>query len=269
MPAVWEYFTISEKDQQYAVCTTCSSEISREGTSSKDFNTSNFITHLKKRHEAAYNGYLKANKKRREDLPTKRAQYTTGKTESLINTSFEKGKKFPMDSAKAKGITNKVIEFLVFDDQPFSVVEDVGFQSLMEYMEPCYALPSRRHFAEVCLPEIYNAMATHIHELLACDIPAISFTTGIWSSDNSPMSKLSLTAQWIDKDFNLIKAVLHSQEFTGSHSTSAISEAFEKMFQTWNIVRDNVKNMTKAMMDSDLAGSGCMAHCSWLSMKAF
>ena len=41
---------------------------------------------------------------------------------------------------------------------------------------------------------------------------------------------LSLTAQWIDKDFNLVKAVLHSQEFAGTHSASAISEAFEKMF---------------------------------------
>lgn len=55
----------------------------------------------------------------------------------------------------------------------------------------------------------------------------------IWSSDANPVSMLSLMAQWTDKDFNLIKAVLHSQEFTGSHSASAIPEAFEKMIETW------------------------------------
>lgn len=44
-------------------------------------------------------------------------------------------------------------------------------------------LPSRRHFADVCVPEIYNAVATQIHALLARYIPAISFATDIWSSD--------------------------------------------------------------------------------------
>ncbi|KAK0134574.1 Zinc finger BED domain-containing protein 4 [Merluccius polli] len=150
------------------------------------------------------------------------------------------------------------MEFIALDDQPFSVVEDVGFRSLMK----------------VCLPEIHNIVATHIHELLARDITAISFTTDIWSSDVSPVSMLSLTVQWIDKDFNLIKAVLHSQEFTGTHSAAAISEAFEKMFQMWNIdktrvhavVRDNARNMTKAMMDSGLASFGCMAHTLQLAV---
>lgn len=85
---------------------------------------------------------------------------------------------------------------------------------------------------------------------------------------------LSLMAQWIDKDFNLIKAVLHSQEFTGTHSASAISEAFDKMFQTRKIdktrvhavIRDKARNMTKAMMDSGLASFGCMAHTLQLAV---
>ena len=82
-----------------------------------------------------------------------KTQTTTSKTQS-ITTAFEKGKKFPTDSAKAKGITNKGMEFIAWDDQPFSAVGDMGFWSLMEYMEPRYTLSSRRHFADVCLPEI-------------------------------------------------------------------------------------------------------------------
>ncbi|KAJ4923698.1 hypothetical protein JOQ06_013977, partial [Pogonophryne albipinna] len=60
---------------------------------------------------------------------------------------------------------------------------DVGFRRLIEHIEPRYSLPSRRHLADVCLPELYNVVANHIHELLATDITAISFTTDIWSSD--------------------------------------------------------------------------------------
>ena len=86
---------------------------------------------------------------------------------------------------------------------------------------------------------------------------------------------LSLTAHWTDKHFNLIKAVLHSQEFMGSDSVSAISEAFENMFEAWKIdkskvhavMRDNAGNMAKAMMDSSLASqAGCMAHTLQLAV---
>ena len=57
-----------------------------------------------------YNDYLKADKKQRKELDTKKAQ--------SITTAFEKGKKFPMDVGKAKGIPYKVMEFIALDDQP-------------------------------------------------------------------------------------------------------------------------------------------------------
>ncbi|KAF0047447.1 hypothetical protein F2P81_001080 [Scophthalmus maximus] len=75
-----------------------------------------------------------------------------------------------------KDIVNEV-GTTALDDQLFSIVEGVGFRSLMEYMEPRYILPRRRHFADVCRPEMYKVVATHIHELLARDIPTMSFTT--------------------------------------------------------------------------------------------
>ena len=85
---------------------------------------------------------------------------------------------------------------------------------------------------------------------------------------------LSLTEQWFDNDFNLVKAVLHFQDFPGTHSAAAISEAFDKMFLTWKIdktrvhavVRDNARNMTKAMMDNGLASFGCIAHTLQLAI---
>ncbi|KAK0136055.1 hypothetical protein N1851_028051 [Merluccius polli] len=84
------------------------------------------------------------------------------------------------------------------------------------------------------------------YQLLARDIPAISFTTDIWSLWVSAVSMLSLAAQWIDKDLNLIKAVLHSQEFMGSHSAS-------------HLRKYNARNMAKASF-------GCMAHIQQLAL---
>ncbi len=188
---------------------------------------------------------------------------------------FEKARKFPSDGVKAKGITQKIMEFIALDDQPFSVIEDVGFHRLIEHIEPRYVMPSRRHFSEVCLPELFNVVATHVHEHIAADISAISFTTDIWSSDVSITSMLSLTAQWIDADFQLQKILLHSQEFRGSHTAAAISDAFANMFDTWHIdqskvhviVSDNARNMIKAIEDSQLKGIRCMAHTLHLAVN--
>ena len=92
------------------------------------------------------------------------------------------------------------------------------------------------------------------------DITALSFTTDIWSSNVCPMSLISLTAQWIDDGFILQRVVLHAKQFRGSHTGQAIASTFEEMLKTWEIpkssvhvvVRDNAKNMIKAMDDAGL-----------------
>ena len=52
-----------------------------------------------------------------------------------------------------------MMEFIALDDQPFSVVDDVGFRRLIKHIEPRYAMPSRRHFSE---SELYNVVANHV-----------------------------------------------------------------------------------------------------------
>lgn len=68
----------------------------------------------------------------------------------------------------------------------------------------------------------------------------ISFTTDIWSSDISPVSVLSLTAQWIEENFEMKRVMLHAQECPGSHTSAAIARALESMFIRWNITKDMV-----------------------------
>ena len=261
---------VSENEANKAVCRQCSAELSRGEKSAKTFSTTCLIHHLKSKHPGQYAEYERdtaaAATKRKVCLPSSH-------TPSVADV-FQKAKKFASDGAKAKGITTKIMEFIALDDQPFSVVEDVGFRRLMEHVEPRYTVPSRRYFSDVFLPEIYN-VSTHVHKLLATDISNFSFTKDIWSSDVSPTSMLSLTAQWIDTEFNLQKVVLHSQEFRGSHTAAATSDAFAKMFDTWRIdpfkvhaiVSDNARNMTKAMEDSNLKGIRCMAHTLQLAVN--
>nr|XP_033938439.1 uncharacterized protein LOC117446386 [Pseudochaenichthys georgianus] len=164
---------------------------------------------------------------------------------------------------------------MALDDQPFSLVEDKGFSRLVNHLEPRFIIPSRRHFSDECLPAKYNEIATLLHTLIYNDIRDISFTTDIWTSDVSPVSMLGLTAQWLDKDYKLYRAVLHSQELPGSHTANMIREAFEAMLQQWNIskemvhvvLRDNARNMAKAFGDYGVDSLGCMAHTLQLAVN--
>lgn len=277
MPSpVWSFFTVAENDNAFAICNACSLRIPRGGKRSSSFNTSNLISHLKSRHrgEEVLKEYEAAAAAASTSSETNAV--TKGrKSDVTILQSFEKSRPFARDSEKTKAINGKVMEFIALGDQPFSVVEEPSFRSLLAHLEPRYTLPSRRFFSDVSLPALYDVVATHIHSLIDQNGLHISFTTDIWTSDVSPVSMLSLTAQWLDEDFNLQQAMLHAQECPGSHTAAMICQAFNTMLAHWNItkdqvhvvLRDNARNMIKAMEECGLASLGCVAHTLQLAVN--
>lgn len=72
-------------------------------------------------------------------------------------------KKLAKDGAEARSITNKVMEMIALDNQPFSIVEDRGFPQLGEHIEARYSLSSWRFFSDISLPALHEVVAPHIH----------------------------------------------------------------------------------------------------------
>ncbi len=172
MSAVWEFFVVKKEDTRLAICNSCKCEIMRGGSRTNNFNTTNLISHLKFRHPEMYKDYQTKVTSEQTTLPT---------TNKPVQQILDNTKTFDKDSAKAKAITYKVMEMIAIDDQPFSIVKVLGFRRLIEFIEPCYSLPSRRYFADVSLPALYNEAAAHIHMVLGKNVTDISFTTDIWS----------------------------------------------------------------------------------------
>ncbi|XP_038160178.1 zinc finger BED domain-containing protein 4-like [Cyprinodon tularosa] len=171
------------------------------------------------------------------------------------------------DNPHAMKITEALTQYIALDDQPLSVVENIGFRRLLSVLEPRYEIPSRQYITDRELPKLYDLVKRHIQSLLQ-DVSAISLTTDIWTSSVSPVSLISLTAQWVDKDFTLQRAVLHAKQFRGSHTSQAIADVFDEMLRKWGVpktlihvvLRDNAKNMIKAMTDAGLQSLPCFAH---------
>jgi hypothetical protein len=96
-----------------------------------------------------------------------------------VKQSFERVTKFQRDNSKAKIIKAKIMEFITLDNQPFSVVGDVGFCRLVEHR---LTLPNALFF-DAALPELHSNSIT-----------AIIFKTYIWvfacQKDTIALSKL-------------------------------------------------------------------------------
>ena len=269
MSVVWDYFKVCPTDSKVAICNDCKEAVRRGGTKTSSFNTSNLIGHLQRKHKEIYDAYKKRQEEKKKQRPA-----TASFTQQNIKESAEKKQVYSHDHPRAKQITEKIMEFIALDNQPFSVVEDKGFINLIKTLEPRYEIRSRKYFTEQALPALYNKVFKHTEKLVS-EAESISFTTDIWSSGHSQVSMLSLTAQWLDENFAMKKAVLHSQECRGSHTYDKISDAFEGMFEKWSIpktkahvvVRDNARNMAKATVEFGVSSLPCMAHTLQLAVK--
>ncbi|XP_038157148.1 zinc finger BED domain-containing protein 4-like [Cyprinodon tularosa] len=252
MSAIWKYFQVNEDDKSKAVSKICKSKFSRGGTNPNSYNTSNLIKHLKTQHDAEY----------------KEFSHSGGKLQQpTLPQMLKKREKMSRDNPHAMKITEALTQYIALDDQPLSVIEDIGFRRLLSVLEPRYEIPSRQYITDRELPKLYDFVKRHIQSLLQ-DVSAISLTTDIWTSSVSPVSLISLTAQWVDKDFTLQRAVLHAKQFRGSHTSQAIEDVFDEMLRKWGVpktlihvvLRDNAKNMIKAMTDAGFQSLPCFAH---------
>ena len=171
-------------------------------------------------------------------------------------------------------LTKKLGEMIAVDEQPFSIVEDVGFLRYTAALECRYKVPSRKHFSQKVIPQMY----TDVHEVVAQsirDIPLLSFTTDMWTSSVNNRSFLGLTVHWITSDFNRRSAVLNAQPFEGHHTAVLISECMLTTMSDWQIaparchlvVRDSGANVVKALRDANLASVSCFAHTLQLTIK--
>lgn len=165
MSAVWKHFKVSENDAKMAVCRYCSANASRGGTTAKSYSTTSLIYHLKSRRRTA----------------CRKQERYGGSSSSKKESSFSQSQH-----------THSICGWHLWKDKK---VCQRQCQSKRHY----YKDNGIHRLSDMCLPEMYNVISTHIHELLATDIAALSFTTDIWSSDVSPTSMPSLTAQWINR----------------------------------------------------------------------
>ncbi len=265
---IWKFFSICAVDESKAICSTCGEKISRGGKSAKTYTTTNLKKHLHSRHKAHYEDFEKQEAARTAEI----ANAASGSGQSRPNPRqmsleylVDKQRQFAFDHPKSREINRLVAELMAVDNQPFSIVDDLGFTRLVHHLEPRYKLPSRRYFAETLIPSIYDKLKLLVAELLQAQ-QHVSCTTDIWSSPAHD-SLLSLTAHFITHEFERKSVCLQAVKFNESHTGSNIASVINSCLQSWKltdkltcIIRDNAANYVAGLRDADIPNFGCLAH---------
>ncbi|XP_066524358.1 zinc finger BED domain-containing protein 4 [Hoplias malabaricus] len=231
---LWNHFSISSGDPTKVVCLHCSRTISR-GKKTTNLGTSCLFRHMQRFHGHV----LENNRSISGDVSS--AEITV--KQELMDTSAyeESNEKFDDSHPIAKKITKLIAEMLALDLQPSTVVENVGLNRLLEYLQPQYSLPSSSYFTSTAIPEMYEnvkeVVLTHLKE---AEGGIIHFTTSVWVSSQT-REYLTLTAHWVTfessvrpqgQDFHC-SALLGVSPIDCDYNMLSIQKQLEYLWDTW------------------------------------
>lgn len=288
---VWTFFDQLDNDSRKVRCNQCQMIISRGGQG-KTANTTSMINHIKYRHPTLLpqlNSAIKCSTTydsfqsqiQPEELlitvPTPSTSVSSEvslcqKSQQNIEDSFVV--QWSREDSRSRDISIVIGEMIALDNQPLSIVENTGFRNLMRKIKPKYNIPGRKYFTENIIPQLYEETKSEIRRGVV-SAPAISVTTDMWTNINNKESFLSFTAHWFDDSFKYHHAVLQMKHFPETHTANNIKNCLEEIPALWDvdttkihaIVRDNGRNVTKAIDDSVFKGVPCFIHTLQLAIN--
>lgn len=289
---VWMFFEQLDSDSRKVKCNQCQVIISRGGQG-KTANTTSMNNHIKYKHPTLIPQLGSAIKCSSTDDSTKsqisaeellKAVPTPSTSVSSEVSLSQKSQQniedsltihWPCEDSRSREINIAIGEMIAIDNQPLSIVENTGFRNLMRKVKPKYNIPGRKYFTENIIPHLYEETKSEIRRGVM-NATAISVTTDMWTNINNKESFLSFTAHWFDDSFKYHHAVLQMKHFPETHTANNIKNCLEEIPTLWDIdttkihavVRDNGRNVTKAIDDSVFKGVPCFIHTLQLAINA-
>lgn len=166
----------------------------------------------------------------------------------------------------ARILTNSVLNMLVYDMRPISMVEGDGFKEMIHTFYPDYVLPSRTHFTKL-MEGKYETVLNHVKDALKLASGKFALTADAWTS-LATEAYLGITCHylsddWVFKNYCLTTMPLEERH-TGVNIAGWIEEALEKVelppSKIVGIVHDNARNIM-------LAANILSERHGWLSVR--
>jgi len=190
--AVWDYFTKVYSDASKAQCNECDKLFSLGSDKPKLQTVSGLKGHLASCHKELHSTYIKrtmnngveraAKKMKIEE--TVRSRVLPDFVQTSLTSMAECRMAWPDDHVAVARIDKCIMDLIIVDMLPYSVVEGQGFKRLNigDPIRPQrYKVKSEKYYRTTLMPATYDKVVTHVQNLLK-EATWILFTTDGWSN---------------------------------------------------------------------------------------
>lgn len=142
----------------------------------------------------------------------------SAKRQQLLTAAFKQP--FAAESDRTEAITTSIGMFITADMRPYSVVENKGFQNMLNVLEPRYEIPWRTHFSMKIVPELYEQENIKIVAELS-QASSVALTTDGWTS-RATESYVTVTAHHTTEEWEMRSPVLQTRPL--SHTGTNLAQ---------------------------------------------
>ena len=108
-----------------------------------------------------------------------------------------------------------------------------GFQRLLQKLDDCYEIPSRKYFTKVAMPALYTSTKEKIAGSLK-SAQYYSITTDMWSSGKME-PYLALTVHFVDKEWVLQSHCLQTIFVSQDHTAENLMPVLQGVLESWGL----------------------------------
>uniref|UniRef100_A0A3P9JS10 Zinc finger protein 37 n=1 Tax=Oryzias latipes TaxID=8090 RepID=A0A3P9JS10_ORYLA len=201
-------------------------------------NTSSMMRHFKAKHDGI--------------LETDYGE--SGHTEPMFCCCVLADKKHDLDQA--------LVNLVVKDSQPCSIVEDRGFRDFVKKLDPSYALPSKQALKKMVDDRYQEEKADAQAQLREAE--AVSLTVDLWTSADT---RLAVACHYVLENSKLATVLLGVLPFPQNHGPADVADAQRTLMAEWGLegkvkclVSDTTPTMVAVADDLAVPHVECIAH---------
>ena len=152
-----------------------------------------------------------------------------------------------MTVSRKMELDEALLEMVVVDAQPLSIVENAGFKAFVNLLDPTYIIPGRKTLKAMLQKKYEDTKEKAVAELGKAS--TVSLTADMWTSINMD-AYLAVTCHYVTAEAKLSTVLLGVRKFPDTHTAANIAEAKSALMTDWGItgkvnslVTDCVSNM--------------------------